>query len=267
MNLWMNKFKSYNFYNNNFNNKLHEECGVFGVYGHNEAAALTALGLHALQHRGQESAGIVAYDGEQFHSHKALGLVGDNFNTPAAMERLTGSVSIGHVRYSTSGGTVLRNVQPLFADFKFGGLAMAHNGNLTNAYEVRRTLVDRGCLFQSTSDTETIIQLIAISEYGRVVDRLIDALSQIEGAYALVAITQKKLIGARDPWGVRPLILGKLGNSFVLASETCALDIIGADYVRDVEGGADTARLSSTCIWLEGNDSKSARRRSPGAFQ
>ena len=223
--------------NKNDDDRFHDECGVFGIYDHPDASTHTALGLHALQHRGQESAGIVAYDGEQFHSHKALGLVGDNFNTPAIMKRLTGSVSIGHVRYSTSGDTVLRNVQPLFADFKFGGLAVAHNGNLTNAYEVRRTLVDRGCLFQSTSDTETIIQLIAISEYGRVVDRLIDALSQIEGAYALVAITQKKLIGVRDPWGVRPLILGKLGNSFVLASETCALDIIGADYVRDVEGG------------------------------
>ena len=223
--------------NKNDDDRFHDECGVFGIYDHPDASTHTALGLHALQHRGQESAGIVAYDGEQFHSHKALGLVGDNFNTPATMARLTGAVCIGHVRYSTSGDTVLRNVQPLFADFKFGGLAVAHNGNLTNAYEVRRTLVDRGCLFQSTSDTETIIQLIAISEYGRVVDRLIDALSQIEGAYALVAITQKKLIGVRDPWGVRPLILGKLGNSFVLASETCALDIIGADYVRDVEAG------------------------------
>jgi amidophosphoribosyltransferase len=216
---------------------FHDECGVFGIYGHPDAAAHTALGLHALQHRGQESAGIVVYDGEQFHSHRALGLVGDNFNTPATMDRLEGSVAIGHVRYSTSGDTLIRNVQPLFADFKFGGLAVAHNGNLTNAYKVRRQLVDRGCLFQSTSDTETIIHLIAISEYGRVVDRLTDALSQIEGAYSLVAVTQKKLIGARDPWGVRPLILGRLGESYVLASETCALDIIDAEYVRDVEAG------------------------------
>jgi amidophosphoribosyltransferase len=216
---------------------FHDECGVFGIYNHPDAAAHTALGLHALQHRGQESAGIVVYDGEQFHSHRALGLVGDNFNSSKVMERLEGNVSIGHVRYSTSGGTVLRNIQPLFADFKFGGLAVAHNGNLTNAYAVRRSLVDRGCLFQSTSDTETIIHLIAISEYGRVVDRLTDALSQVEGAYSLVAITQKKLIGARDPWGVRPLILGKLGESYVLTSETCALDIIGADFVRDVEPG------------------------------
>ena len=216
---------------------FHDECGVFGIYNHPDAAAHTALGLHALQHRGQESAGIVVYDGEQFHSHRALGLVGDNFNSSKVMERLEGNVSIGHVRYSTSGGTVLRNIQPLFADFKFGGLAVAHNGNLTNAYAVRRSLVERGCLFQSTSDTETIIHLIAISEYGRVVDRLTDALSQVEGAYSLVAMTQKKLIGARDPWGVRPLILGKLGDSYVLASETCALDIIGADYVRDIEPG------------------------------
>ena len=216
---------------------FHDECGVFGIYDHPDAAAHTALGLHALQHRGQESAGIVVYDGEQFHSHRALGLVGDNFNTPATMDRLSGNVAIGHVRYSTSGNTVIRNVQPLFAEFKFGGLAVAHNGNLTNAYDVRRQLVDRGCLFQSTSDTETIIQLIAISEYGRVIDRLTDALSQVEGAYSLVAITQKKLIGARDPWGIRPLILGRIGDSYVLTSETCALDIIGADFVRDIEPG------------------------------
>ena len=216
---------------------FHDECGVFGIYDHPDAAAHTALGLHALQHRGQESAGIVVYDGEQFHSHRALGLVGDNFNTPATMDRLSGNVAIGHVRYSTSGNTVIRNVQPLFAEFKFGGLAVAHNGNLTNAYDVRRQLVDRGCLFQSTSDTETIIQLIAISEYGRVIDRLTDALSQVEGAYSLVAITQKKLIGARDPWGIRPLILGRIGDSYVLTSETCALDIIGADFVRDIESG------------------------------
>ena len=216
---------------------FHDECGVFGIYDHPDAAAHTALGLHALQHRGQESAGIVVYDGEQFHSHRALGLVGDNFNTPATMDRLSGNLAIGHVRYSTSGNTVIRNVQPLFAEFKFGGLAVAHNGNLTNAYDVRRQLVDRGCLFQSTSDTETIIQLIAISEYGRVIDRLTDALSQVEGAYSLVAITQKKLIGARDPWGIRPLILGRIGDSYVLTSETCALDIIGADFVRDIESG------------------------------
>jgi len=214
-----------------------EECGLFGIYGMVDAAALAALGLHALQHRGQEAAGIVSYDGEQFHSHRALGLVGDNFNSPDVMTRLVGDVAIGHVRYSTSGDTVIRNVQPLFADFKFGGLAIAHNGNLTNAYKIRHELVQRGCLFQSTSDTETIVHLIAISEYGRVVDRMTDALSQIEGAYSLVAITQKKLIGVRDPHGVRPLVLGRLGDAWILSSETCALDIIGAEFVRDVEPG------------------------------
>jgi len=214
-----------------------EECGLFGIYGLTDSATHTALGLHALQHRGQEAAGIVAYDGEQFHSHRALGLVGDNFNSPDVMARLAGDMTIGHVRYSTTGETVLRNVQPLFADFKFGGLAVAHNGNLTNAYGIRKQLVERGCIFQSTSDTETIIHLIAISEYGRVVDRITDALSQIEGAYSLVAITQKKLIGVRDPYGVRPLVLGRLGDAWVLSSETCALDIIDAEFVRDVEPG------------------------------
>ena len=214
-----------------------EECGLFGIYGLSDAATHTALGLHALQHRGQEAAGIVAYDGEQFHSHRALGLVGDNFNAPEVMERLACHVAIGHVRYSTTGETVLRNVQPLFADFKFGGLAVAHNGNLTNAYEIRQRLVQRGCIFQSTSDTEAIIHLIAISEYGRVVDRMTDALSQIQGAYSMVCITQKKLIGLRDSYGVRPLVLGRLGEAWILSSETCALDIIGAEFVRDVEPG------------------------------
>lgn len=214
-----------------------EECGLFGIYNSSDAAAHTALGLHALQHRGQESAGIVVYDGEQFHSHRALGLVGDHFNAQSVMNRLHGDVAIGHVRYSTSGDTALRNVQPLFAEFKFGGLAVCHNGNLTNAYSIRNELVQRGCLFQSTSDTETIIHLIAKSEYGRVVDRLTDALSHIEGAYSLVAVTQKKLIGVRDPYGVRPLVLGRLGDATILTSETCALDIIGAEFIRDVEPG------------------------------
>ncbi len=214
-----------------------EECGLFGIFGMTDAATHTALGLHALQHRGQEAGGIVAYDGEQFHSHRALGLVGDNFNSPETMAQLSGDMAIGHVRYSTTGGTVLRNIQPLFADFKFGGLAVAHNGNLTNAYKIRQELVQRGCIFQSTSDTETIIHLIAISEYGRVVDRITDALTQIEGAYSLLAITQKKMIGLRDQYGVRPLVLGRLGDAWILSSETCALDIIGADFVRDVEPG------------------------------
>jgi len=214
-----------------------EECGLFGIYGSSDAAAHTALGLHALQHRGQEAAGIVAYDGEQFHSHRAIGLVGDNFGTPQTMDRLHGTVAVGHVRYSTSGGSVLRNVQPLFAEFKFGGLAVAHNGNLTNANTLRRELVERGCIFQSTSDSENIIHLVAISEYGPVVDRITDALAQVEGAYSLVAMTQKKLIGLRDPYGVRPLVLGRLGDAHILTSETCALDIIGAEFVRDVEPG------------------------------
>lgn len=217
----------------------HEECGLFGIYGHIDASAHTALGLHALQHRGQESAGVVAYDAanEQFHSQRALGLVGDNFSSQDVIDTLKGASAIGHVRYSTSGDTLIRNVQPLFSEFKFGGLAVAHNGNLTNAFALRRNLIDRGSIFQSTSDTETIIHLIARSEFGRVVDRLTDALSQIEGAYSLVAITQKKMIGARDPSGVRPLVIGRVDDAYILTSETCALDIIGAEFVRDVDPG------------------------------
>ena len=221
----------------NHDDRLHEECGVFGVFGHDEAAALTALGLHALQHRGQEAAGIISFDGEQFHDHRALGLIGDNFNSENIIKQLRGSLAVGHTRYSTSGETVLRNVQPLFADFQFGGLAIAHNGNLTNAYRIRRDLVRRGCIFQSTSDTEIIIHLIAISLGHRVVDRITDALRQVDGAYSLVSITQKKLIGLRDPYGVRPLVLGRLDGAYILASETCALDIIGAKFERDIEPG------------------------------
>ena len=217
--------------------RLHEECGVFGVYGHPDAAALTALGLHALQHRGQEAAGIVTFDGEQFHSHRALGLVGDNFSSEAIIQRLPGMAAIGHNRYSTTGDTVLRNVQPLFAEFSFGGLAIAHNGNLTNTRSVRRELIRRGCLFQSTMDTEIIIHLLAISLYSTVTDRMIDALRQVQGAYSLVAMTRKKLIGVRDPYGVRPLVIGRLDDAYILASETCALDIIGAEFVRDVGPG------------------------------
>ena len=217
--------------------RLHEECGVFGVFGHEEAAALTALGLHALQHRGQEAAGIVSFDGEHFHSHRALGLIGDNFNSEDVIKPLKGSLAVGHTRYSTAGETVLRNVQPLFADFQFGGLAIAHNGNLTNAYRIRRDRVRRGCIFQSTSDTEIIVHLIAISLGHRVVDRVTDALRQVDGAYSLVCITQKKLIGLRDPYGVRPLVLGRLDGAYILASETCALDIIGATFERDIEPG------------------------------
>ena len=216
---------------------FHEECGVFGIFGHVDSAAHTALGLHALQHRGQESAGIVSFDGEQFHQHRALGRVGDIFGSQQVIDRLTGSVAIGHNRYSTTGGTLLRNVQPLFAEFDFGGLAVAHNGNLTNAYALRQSLVKRGCIFQSTMDTEVIIHLIAISSGATVVDRLVDALKQIDGAYSLVAMTGDSLIGVRDPLGVRPLVMGRIGDAIILASETCALDIIGAKFVRDVEPG------------------------------
>ncbi|MDX1483010.1 MAG: amidophosphoribosyltransferase [Alphaproteobacteria bacterium] len=216
---------------------FHDHCGVFGVFGHDDAAALTALGLHALQHRGQEAAGMVTYDGSHFHSRRGLGHVADNFSSEEAIAGLAGAMAIGHNRYSTAGETVERNIQPLFADFEFGGFAIGHNGNLTNAVTLRRELVKRGSLFQSTTDTEVIIHLIATSSYITVVDRFIDALKQVEGAYSLVAMTQDTLIGVRDPLGVRPLVLGKLDSAYILASETCALDIIGADLVRDVEPG------------------------------
>ncbi len=216
---------------------FHDECGVFGVFGHNEAAAHAALGLHALQHRGQEAAGIVATNGQQFHPHRAMGLVGDIFSSEEIIARLSGDMAIGHNRYSTAGETVLRNVQPLFAEFDFGGLAIAHNGNLTNAYTLRRSLVERGCIFQSTMDTEIIVHLIARSEYSTVVDRLIDALRLVEGAYSLVAMTKDSVLGVRDPRGVRPLVLGRLDDTHILSSETCALDIIGARFVRNVDPG------------------------------
>ena len=217
--------------------KFHEECGVFGVYGHDEAAALTALGLHALQHRGQEACGIVSHDGDHFNAHRGIGEVGDNFSSPEVMDQLAGHTAIGHNRYSTTGGARLRNVQPLFADFEFGGLAIGHNGNLTNARQLRQQLVRRGSIFQSTTDTEVFVHLMAMSRGGDVIDRMVDALRQVEGAYSLVALTDKGIIGVRDPRGVRPLVLGKLGQSHILASETCALDIIGADFLRDVEPG------------------------------
>ncbi|MEP3244962.1 MAG: amidophosphoribosyltransferase [Sneathiella sp.] len=217
--------------------KLHEECGVFGIYGHEEAAALTALGLHALQHRGQEAAGIVSHDGRHFHSHKAMGKVGDNFSTEDVIGSLKGSAALGHNRYATTGGTVLRNVQPIFADLANGGIAVAHNGNLTNASTIRKQLVAEGSIFQSTMDTEVIIHLIATSKKTKVIDRIVDGMHKITGAYSLVAQTSKKMIGMRDPHGVRPLVLGKLDNAYILTSESCALDIIGADFVRDVEPG------------------------------
>jgi amidophosphoribosyltransferase len=217
--------------------RLREECGVFGIYGHPDAAAIVALGLHALQHRGQEAAGIVSYDGGRFHSERRLGLVGDTFSRRSVIDGLPGSLAIGHVRYSTTGATILRNVQPLFAELATGGFAVSHNGNLTNGLALRHRLVEEGALMQATSDTEVILHLVARSRRDRFVDRFIDALRQIEGAYSLVAATNKKLIGARDPLGIRPLVLGEFEGCPVLTSETCALDIIGARYVRDIENG------------------------------
>ena len=217
--------------------RLREECGVFGIYGHPDAAALTALGLHALQHRGQEAAGIVSFDGGRFQTERRLGLVGDHFSSEKVINRLQGSSALGHVRYSTTGETILRNVQPLFAELAAGGLAIAHNGNLTNGLTLRRELISQGCICQSTSDTEVILHLVARSQKSRIVERYIDALRALEGAYALVALTNKKLIGARDPLGIRPLILGELNGAYILCSETCALDIIGAKYIREIENG------------------------------
>ncbi len=217
--------------------KLREECGVFGILDHPDASALTVLGLHALQHRGQEAAGIVTYDKDQFHSERRLGLVSEHFTKAPVLDRLPGRSAIGHVRYSTQGETILRNVQPLFAEFDSGGFALGHNGNLTNARTLRDSLIKSGAIFQSTSDTEVVLHLIARSKKPRIIERFIEALLQIEGAYALVCLTNKKLIGARDPLGIRPLMLGKLGDSYVLASETCAFDIIGAEFVREIENG------------------------------
>ncbi len=217
--------------------RLREECGVFGIFGHPDAAAITALGLHALQHRGQEAAGIVSFDGKRFHSERRLGLVGDTFAKREIIDRLPGTSAIGHVRYSTTGETVLRNVQPLFAELNAGGFAIGHNGNLTNGLTLRRELVREGAMMQSTTDTEVILHLVARARRNRFVDRFVEGLKQIEGAYAFVGLTNKKLVGARDPLGIRPLVLGKLDGCPILASETCALDIIGAQYVRDVENG------------------------------
>lgn len=217
--------------------KLHEECGIFGVFGVSEAAAITALGLHALQHRGQEAAGITTFDGRHFRTERRLGLVGDYFNRQRVIDLLKGSGAVGHVRYSTTGGSGLRNVQPLFADLDSSGFAVAHNGNLTNAMTLRAELVRNGAIYQSTSDTEVILHLIAQSRKRSIVDRFIDALRQIEGAYALTCLTNDMLIGARDPVGIRPLVLGRLGDGYILASETCALDIVGATFVREIQNG------------------------------
>ncbi len=217
--------------------RLREECGVFGIYNHPDAAAITALGLHALQHRGQEAAGIVTFDGKRFHSERRMGLVGDTFSRREVIDRLPGQVAVGHVRYSTTGETIIRNVQPLFAELNAGGFAIGHNGNLTNGLTLRRQLVREGAMMQSTTDTEVILHLVARSHKTRFVDRFVDALRDIEGAFSLVGMTNKKLVGARDALGIRPLVLGRLDGCPILASETCALDIIGAQYVRDIENG------------------------------
>jgi amidophosphoribosyltransferase len=216
---------------------LRLECGVFGVFGVSDAAAVTALGLHALQHRGQEACGIAAFDGQRFHTERHMGHVGDAFTGSDLVQRLPGHMAIGHTRYSTAGGSGIRNVQPMFADLETGGVALAHNGNLTNFLTLRERLVQEGAIFQSTSDSEVILHLIARSRKARIVDRFIDAVAQIEGGYALVAITNKKMIGVRDPLGIRPLVLGDLDGKPVLASETCALDMIGARFVRDIAHG------------------------------
>ena len=217
--------------------KPREECGVFGIFGHPEAAILTTLVLHALQHRGQEACGIVTFDKTKFHTEKHMGLVGESFAGADLPDRLPGRSAIGHNRYSTQGKPAVRNIQPIFADLAGGGCAIAHNGNLTNARKLRQQLVQSGAIFQSTMDTEVALQLIAKSTKPHMTDKLIDAMRQIEGGYALVALTGKKLIGARDPIGLRPLVLGKLGDAYVLASETCAFDIIGAEFIREIENG------------------------------
>jgi amidophosphoribosyltransferase len=224
----LKKFKS---------DKLRDECGIFGISNHGDASAIVALGLHALQHRGQEGCGIVSYDGKNYHSEKRQGLVGDHFTDPNTLKKLPGNFAIGHNRYSTTGEASLRNIQPFFADLHMGGLSVAHNGNLTNALLLRDALVKEGAIFRTTSDTETIVQLIAKSARKKFIDKLIDTLFQIQGGYSLVLMTNKKLVGVRDPFGIRPLVIGKLKDSYILSSETCALDIVGASFVREVENG------------------------------
>ena len=235
----------------NFNPNLKEECGVFGISSAKDAAALTALGLHALQHRGQEGCGIVSFDGKKYYSEKRFGLVGDNFNKEKVLNNLKGSYAIGHNRYSTTGNNTLRNIQPFFADTNAGGIGVAHNGNLTNSISLRNKLVEDGAIFYTTSDTETIVQLIAKSKRPKTIDKVVDAIFQIQGGYALVMLTQNSLIGVRDPYGIRPLVIGKLGSSYVLASETCALDIIGAKFLREVENGE--------IVLIENNELKSIK--------
>ncbi len=217
--------------------KLREECGVFGIFGMDNAASLTALGLHALQHRGQEACGIASYDGKRFHTERHLGLVGDNFTGKDPSERLKGYCAIGHNRYSTAGETILRNVQPLFSELHTGGFALAHNGHITNAYTIREQLVEDGAIFQSTSDTEVVIHLVARAKSGEFIDRFIEAVRQVDGGYAFVGLSNDVMVGARDRLGIRPLLIGRIGDSYILASETCALDMIGATFVRDVDPG------------------------------
>ena len=217
--------------------KLREECGVFGIWGADTAAAIVALGLHALQHRGQEAAGITSWDGRTFHAHRAMGHVAGNFDRDDIIRRLAGQAAIGHVRYSTTGETALRNVQPLFAELSSGGFAVAHNGNISNALKLRRELNRRGSIFQSTSDTEVIIHLVATSTYRTLIDRFIDALKQVEGAYSLICLTSEGMIACRDPLGIRPLVMGRLGDAYIFASETVALDVVGATFIRSVEPG------------------------------
>jgi len=235
----------------NYNPKLNEECGVFGISNSSDAAALTALGLHALQHRGQESCGIVSFDGQKYHSEKRFGLVGDNFSKEKVLKNLSGNYAIGHNRYSTTGENTIRNIQPFFADTNAGGLGVSHNGNLTNSITLRKKLVEDGAIFHTTSDTETIVQLIAKSKRNKTIDRVVDALFQIQGGYALVMLNQSTLIGVRDPFGIRPLVIGKIKNSFVFTSETCALDIIGAKFVREVENGE--------VVYIENDELKSIK--------
>ena len=234
-----------------FDPKLKEECGIFGISNTKDASALTALGLHALQHRGQEGCGIVTFDGKQYFSEKRFGLVGDNFNKEKILKKLQGDYAIGHNRYSTTGENTLRNIQPFFADTNAGGIGVAHNGNLTNSISLRKKLVDEGAIFYTTSDTETIVQLIAKSKRAKTIDKIVDAIFQIQGGYALVMLTQTSLVGVRDPFGIRPLVIGKLKNSYVLASETCALDIIGAKFLREVENGE--------IVLIENNELKSIK--------
>ncbi len=235
----------------NFDPKIKEECGVFGISNAKDASALTALGLHALQHRGQEGCGIVSFNGKEYFSEKRFGLVGDNFNKEKVLKKLQGDFAIGHNRYSTTGENTLRNIQPFFADTNAGGIGVAHNGNLTNSISLRKKLVDDGAIFYTTSDTETIVQLIAKSKRSKTIDKIVDAIFQIQGGYALVMLTQTSLVGVRDPYGIRPLVIGKLKDSYVLASETCALDIIGAKFVREVENGE--------IILIEKNELKSIK--------